>query len=102
VRTIITPATQRASQSIAITPEQKKQWEERQARLQADIIGRREKIEEALARAFEPLDIDTQRDIRLRVALTAPNKPMSAQELQDWLDERCIGIARYYWTGSVT
>jgi hypothetical protein len=101
MRSIVTPTSQRAHQPIVLTEAQKKQWEESQARLQAEILERREKIERDLDAAFAGLSENRRRFIRMMVALRVPSKPMDANTLQDWLDEQAIGVARYMQTGRI-
>ena len=101
MRNVITPAMQRASQPMILSEAQRKQWEDSQAKLRADILERREKIEADLAAAFEGLTETRRRHIRMMVALRVPSKPMDADALQNWLDEQCIGVARYMLTGRI-
>jgi formiminotetrahydrofolate cyclodeaminase len=101
MRNVITPAMHRAAQPVVLTEAQKKQWEDAQQKLQAEVLGRRQKIEENLAAAFDGLSENRRRFIRMMVALRLPQKAMTVSEMQDWLDEQCIGVARYMQTGRI-
>lgn len=101
MRNIVTPPSARAAQAIVLTPEQKQQWEEARAKAEAEILGRRQKIAADLAEAFLPISEKDRNRIRMEVALALPNKPMTIEEIQDWLDQRCIGVARYVATGKI-
>lgn len=101
MRNVITPPAARAAQAIALTPEQRQQWEDAQAAREAAVLEKKNRIAEALARALEPFTEREKKRIRLEVALCLPNKPMTPEEVQDWLDERTIGVARYAATGLI-
>ncbi len=101
MRDIVTPPTARGQQAIVLTPEQKLAWEAAREKAEQEILGKRQKIAEDLAAALEPLSPLTQRRVRMGVALRAPQKPMTADQLQDWLDEQTIGVARYMVTGKI-
>ncbi len=101
MRAVVTPGALRAGQPMVLTEAQKKQWEDSQAKLKADILERREKIESDLAAAFEGLTEHRRRFIRMMVALRVPSKPMNPDDLQNWLDENCIAVARYMLTGRI-
>jgi hypothetical protein len=102
MRSVITPVSARAAQAIALTPEQKQQWDEAQAKREAEVLEKKQRIEEALAAALEPFTERERKRIRLEVALCLPNRPMLPEEVQDWLDERLIGVCRYAATGKIT
>lgn len=101
MRSVITPGAVRAQQPVVLTEDQKKQWEASQAKLRADILDRREKIERDLEAAFEGLTESRRKFIRMMVALRVPSKPMDADALQNWLDEQAIGVCRYMQTGRI-
>lgn len=93
MREIITPWMTRvdAGKYAGVTPEQAaEQQRQKQAR-----------IELSLADALEGVDEKTRQTIRMGVALRAPQKPMTAEQLQMWLDEQTIGVARYMMTGRI-
>lgn len=95
MREVITPGMLRVQQQSA---EQFERALEEQARLKAEKKAR---VEAMIVEAFAGIDEETQRTIRMHVALRAPQKPMSAEELQIWLDEHCIGVAKYMTTGKI-
>lgn len=101
MRNVVTPPSARGPQTVVLTPEQQAAWEAVREKAEAEILGRRQKIADDLAEAFIPLSGKDRNRIRMEVALTLPNKPMTVEEIQDWLDQRCIGVARYAATGKI-
>lgn len=95
-RPIVSPAANRAQQ-------QSRGQLQKQIDAQRDAaIERRTNANVALRVAFEPLSERDRQIIRREVALSVPNEPMLAEDLQLWLDERCIGVARYMTSGKIT
>lgn len=98
-RTIISPMEQRrrAAANLARPIDAKDPIEEANAAFEQ----RRQRIEAHLKAAFKPLTERQRQYIRREVALSVPDKPMTADELQLWLDEKCIGVSRYMTTGKI-
>lgn len=96
MREVVTPARTAADQTrdrvnrLAI--------EEAQDKLAAKRLA----IARGLDEAFTPLSEGERREIRLRVALQLPTAgPLNREQQQDWLDEMCIGVARFMTTGKI-
>lgn len=54
-----------------------------------------------LVKAFRGTIEKDRQTIRMQAALSLPNLPMTPEQVQLWLDERCIGVARYMKTGKI-
>lgn len=64
----------------------------------------REAIAQALESELAFLEPGEIRDIRKAAAIAfvmRQAEPMTREQQQDWLDEACIGIARYMRTGKI-
>lgn len=93
-REIVTPMLARKKPDVANV---QKQIDEARAAQAA----RRDRVTELLVEAFEPLSERDRQIVRREVALSATDKPMTADELLLWMDERCIGVARYMVAGRI-
>lgn len=63
---------------------------------------RTEHIAQNLAEEFEPLEQAERREIRKAAALALPLAgPLTRPQQQEWLDEMCLGVARYMRTGKI-
>ena len=96
-REIISPMAARLQ-----TPEAQEAFKKQVEEAQRKIAERRALIDEQLLDVFGALSERDRQLIRRNVAITLPDKPMTPDDVQSmWLDERCIGIARYMLTGRV-
>ncbi len=97
MREIVTPML--ARERAKTTPQQvQKQVEDARAAQEAYRL----KVMADLEEAFRDLSERDRQVIRRNVAVTLPDKPMTLEEIQLWLDERCIGVANYMKTGKVS
>lgn len=95
-REIISPMAARVH-----TPEAQEALRKQIEEAAAKLAARKALVAEQLADAFMHLSERDKQLIRRNVALALPDKAMTADDLQMWLDERCIGVARYMVTGRI-
>ena len=95
-REIVSPMAARLQ-----SPEAQEAFKKQVEEAQRKIAERRALVDEQLHDAVAALSPRDLQLIRRNVALAVPDKPMTGDELQMWLDERVIGVARYMLTGRV-